>query len=464
MFCRWILLFPFFFFFFFNDTATTEIYTLSLHDALPIWTVNAAAKNQLAFYNAAGNAVSGTSAFATPVPAACNGSTDDTSVINTTLASMSQGVAQLPPGNCKISGTINIPNFVTLRGQGSGLAWSTIGVGSSDDTYPTRLVWTGGATASVVSFAALAQDSGLADLTVDGGITSGYGSSSIVGVSLTSCHGVRLSNVSIQYVGVGVQLAPPGGAGSNCSWNRFYDTRILHVRSGIIFNPTGSASPSGATDNFFYNTWIYDYALYGVGFSNLSDDNHFFGSYVSTLVQNSIGIVLNYSTPTTQNGVYSNDFYDVVMDIFNNNGSTYSIIVNATGDTGSTVGQSDRFSGYISTAGTNINPPIVQNSGRAIFNINDGRPPSVTTCGSGASVVGNEYDGRIQVGSGSVTSCQLNWNTQASSTGFARAPSCVVSASSGAFGISVSPSTTSLALTFTTSAGSAVLSYHCTPL
>src|SRR2546426_5228451 len=27
---------PFVFFFFFNDTATTEIYTLSLHDALPI--------------------------------------------------------------------------------------------------------------------------------------------------------------------------------------------------------------------------------------------------------------------------------------------------------------------------------------------------------------------------------------------------------------------------------------------
>src|SRR5687767_15586436 len=28
-------------FFFFNDTATTEIYTLSLHDALPIYGVNA---------------------------------------------------------------------------------------------------------------------------------------------------------------------------------------------------------------------------------------------------------------------------------------------------------------------------------------------------------------------------------------------------------------------------------------
>src|SRR5256885_3774431 len=32
-----------FFFFFFNDTATTEIYTLSLHDALPIWADLAAA-------------------------------------------------------------------------------------------------------------------------------------------------------------------------------------------------------------------------------------------------------------------------------------------------------------------------------------------------------------------------------------------------------------------------------------
>src|SRR5215467_16066717 len=35
-----LLLFVFlfvFFFFFFNDTATTEIYTLSLHDALPIF-------------------------------------------------------------------------------------------------------------------------------------------------------------------------------------------------------------------------------------------------------------------------------------------------------------------------------------------------------------------------------------------------------------------------------------------
>src|SRR6266403_6128188 len=32
-----LIYFVVFFFFFFNDTATTEIYTLSLHDALPIY-------------------------------------------------------------------------------------------------------------------------------------------------------------------------------------------------------------------------------------------------------------------------------------------------------------------------------------------------------------------------------------------------------------------------------------------
>src|SRR3989449_2140657 len=37
-----------FFFFFFNDTATTEIYTLSLHDALPIFLLRRAYLDQVA--------------------------------------------------------------------------------------------------------------------------------------------------------------------------------------------------------------------------------------------------------------------------------------------------------------------------------------------------------------------------------------------------------------------------------
>src|SRR6266404_5782643 len=38
-----------FFFFFFNDTATTEIYTLSLHDALPIFSTRMAPDVRRAF-------------------------------------------------------------------------------------------------------------------------------------------------------------------------------------------------------------------------------------------------------------------------------------------------------------------------------------------------------------------------------------------------------------------------------
>src|SRR2546422_7113866 len=37
----------FFFFFFFNDTATTEIYTLSLHDALPISSARRASRTDV---------------------------------------------------------------------------------------------------------------------------------------------------------------------------------------------------------------------------------------------------------------------------------------------------------------------------------------------------------------------------------------------------------------------------------
>src|SRR2546425_7165954 len=36
-----------FFFFFFNDTATTEIYTLSLHDALPISRTSSGSRRQV---------------------------------------------------------------------------------------------------------------------------------------------------------------------------------------------------------------------------------------------------------------------------------------------------------------------------------------------------------------------------------------------------------------------------------
>src|SRR5256885_13247517 len=56
----WLLCWPYrLSFFFFNDTATTEIYTLSLHDALPI----SVARNGTCTYT-----VSGTTSGVIPVP------------------------------------------------------------------------------------------------------------------------------------------------------------------------------------------------------------------------------------------------------------------------------------------------------------------------------------------------------------------------------------------------------------
>src|SRR5947207_7495805 len=52
LFCSFFLFFFFFFFFFFNDTATTEIYTLSLHDALPISEIFRECGDAVAFFDA----------------------------------------------------------------------------------------------------------------------------------------------------------------------------------------------------------------------------------------------------------------------------------------------------------------------------------------------------------------------------------------------------------------------------
>src|SRR3712207_9383712 len=50
-------------FFFFNDTATTEIYTLSLHDALPIYGAAATSSNQVMLGNSSVTSVVAAGSF-----------------------------------------------------------------------------------------------------------------------------------------------------------------------------------------------------------------------------------------------------------------------------------------------------------------------------------------------------------------------------------------------------------------
>src|SRR2546427_6379305 len=71
--------FPTFFFFFFNDTATTEIYTLSLHDALPILTTCAAGTPSSISARASSTSSTATSTSRSPCRAASWRSEEHTS-------------------------------------------------------------------------------------------------------------------------------------------------------------------------------------------------------------------------------------------------------------------------------------------------------------------------------------------------------------------------------------------------
>src|SRR2546429_8977062 len=61
--CFLIYIYYILFFFFFNDTATTEIYTLSLHDALPIYVVGVVVQHDHAQRPACGQGLGGDAAL-----------------------------------------------------------------------------------------------------------------------------------------------------------------------------------------------------------------------------------------------------------------------------------------------------------------------------------------------------------------------------------------------------------------
>src|SRR3712207_8504687 len=83
----------FLFFFFFNDTATTEIYTLSLHDALPIFSKPVSARAGSAGAAASRSAKLQASSIAMAPPCAALGAIDRKSTrLNSSHANISYAV------------------------------------------------------------------------------------------------------------------------------------------------------------------------------------------------------------------------------------------------------------------------------------------------------------------------------------------------------------------------------------
>jgi hypothetical protein len=295
------------------------------------------------------------------IPAKCDGSTDDTAIINNTLAAMTKGVAVLPAGDCKISNTINIPNYVTLQGQGGSVAWSALGVGASN-TYPTRLVWAAGATGNVIQFPTVAKSSGLAYLTIDGNLTSAWTSTTVAGIALNGCFGVNIHDVSIQYVGYGIQIYDGNGtAAGDCAWNNFDNIYMFSVHIGLQLY---AISGSFITDNTFSRLWIYNYFTYGIELSQYADTNTFSHVFTQNSAVNpasSYAVILNDVTPGSDTGIYTENFSDVTLAVETGSGTSqqYSLYVNDT-----TAGLSNWFQGSVALTGLYTNNPSIQNGGQ----------------------------------------------------------------------------------------------------
>src|SRR3712207_8586802 len=73
-------------FFFFNDTATTEIYTLSLHDALPIWLASSRPLRNSRSAAKSASSVSKVSRITSGIPEKTPGSPTATSIASASVS------------------------------------------------------------------------------------------------------------------------------------------------------------------------------------------------------------------------------------------------------------------------------------------------------------------------------------------------------------------------------------------
>ena len=419
-----------------------------------------------AFLNGATFAAPGTVGSIVFVPAACNGSTDDTTTINSSLSALTKGVAILPAGDCKISGTVTIPNYVTLRGQGSSVAWSALGVGASN-AYPTRLLWTAGATAPLVTFAAVSTGAGLSDLSIDGNLTAGWTSSTVPGMSFNGCFGLDIRRISIQYVGVGMQFYNSHtSASGNCAWNNFDNVSMFSVNQGITLY---AVSGSYVTDNTFTRFWIYDYYSFGIKLSQWCDTNtfdHFFTQNSNVNPGSSYAVVLNDGAPTSDVGVYTENFHDFTMAVQNGSGTAiqYSLIVNKT-----TPGLVSWFQGFAALSGAYTTGPVVQNGGSISLSMQNGvnivaghqdfssPAPTANTCTGFSLVSGSDQAGKATMTS--ATSCIINFGSTGTNA-YTVAPSCSCSPGSTVSTVAATSTTSTFSCFFGTA--QTAFSWQCT--
>lgn len=152
-----------------------------------------------------------------------------------------------------------------------------------------------------------------------------------------------------------------------------------------------------------------------------------------------IGPTVNYSNATPGAGGYE-AIKVAVTETALQTGLNYLIRASA-----GAAGTTDRF--------------FVENSGRvtqAGHHIFTGSAPSVSSCGTTPSIVGNDTAGKVTIGTGTVTSCTVTFVTT-----FANAPICTVTNNTTIQAHTASTSTTALTIAAATNMASDVISYTC---
>lgn len=121
--------------------------------------------------------------------------------------------------------------------------------------------------------------------------------------------------------------------------------------------------------------------------------------------------------------------------------------------------------GLLSVQGT-TNPifVIATSTGNAVFRIDSkghtvsvGPDPTISSCGSGPTIVGNDRSGAITVGSGVITSCAMTF-----ATAYVSAPSCTMTINTTAVtGGITAISTTDVTFSFSATLGGGIIYYNC---
>ncbi|HEV2353876.1 MAG TPA: hypothetical protein VGR89_06525, partial [Puia sp.] len=232
----------------------------------------------------------GINVTSSPYSAACDGSTDDTSAIQSALTAAGNaggGIVQIPATghNCKITSTLTVPTNVILQGPGGLGGEASIWFDSTGNGPAIQVGPTSGSSPTDE------HGGGLQDLGIIGNSSSG-GYPNQIGVQVSGTVDVNLSNVDVTDTGIAYQVNGNGAGDWNGELDMF-DPMASNVVTGFKFTNSGGTETdthifggymSGVSDTTgygLYATGLHSSVLEGVSVESFAD-----GVYLTTGTQN----------------------------------------------------------------------------------------------------------------------------------------------------------------------------------